>query len=591
MAGKGTSSDPFSYNSFFGSEAGYNITTGTKNSFLGFRTGYNITSGENNTADGDSALYSNTMGNKNTAIGSDALYANTIGNNNTANGYAALNSNTTAGENVAVGFKALYTQSYNGGGGGSTWSSYNVAVGNYALFSNQPTSTSNGYYNIAIGDHALYKNTTGCKNTANGVWALYYNTTGNYNTAIGFVALENNTGSKNTAVGNQSLFTNTTGEQNTAIGASALEHNTIGYDNTATGMNALHHNTSGIYNTAIGSSALFYNTTEDNNTACGVAALYNNSSGYNNTAVGYYAGDSNPTDTACTFVGYGADANNNYYNSIAIGYNTVVNARNKGRIGNATVSLIETETQWYALSDERFKFNVKEDVKGLEFIKKLHPINYQMDTKSFDDFLIKNMPDSVKSMHQAGMDFAPSTAIVHSGFIAQEVEQAAIDCGFITDIVHTPVDSNDNYSIAYGAIVVPLVKAVQELSKTQDSLKTVISNLTGAGNKINNSTGSNDSTNNILNIILTLPEGAFIGDAQPNPNNGSTQIPYYIPDNIGGAQIIFTDMLGKVINETKLTSGYGNVSVDTQGLPNGTYTYSLIIDGKIIDTKKMIRTE
>ena len=50
-------------------------------------------------------------------------------------------------------------------------------------------------------------------------------------------------------------------------------------------------------------------------------------------------------------------------------------------------------------------------------------------------------------------------------------------------------------------------------------------------------------------------------------------------------------MLGKLINQTKLANGYGTVSVNTQDLPAGAYTYSLIIDGKIFDTKKMVRTK
>lgn len=113
----------------------------------------------------------------------------------------------------------------------------------------------------------------------------------------------------------------------------------------------------------------------------------------------------------------------------------------------------------------------------------------------------------------------------------------------------------------------------------------------GAGNKINNSTGNNDSVKNILDIKLTLPEGATLGDAQPNPNNGSTQISYFLPDNISVAQIIFTDMLGKVIQEKSLQPGYGLLNIDTQDLPTGIYSYSLVVDGKVIDNKKMIRNK
>jgi len=55
--------------------------------------------------------------------------------------------------------------------------------------------------------------------------------------------------------------------------------------------------------------------------------------------------------------------------------------------------------------------------------------------------------------------------------------------------------------------------------------------------------------------------------------------------------IIFTDMLGNVINEVQLTTGYGTIAVDTQDLPNGTYTFSLITNGKVYNTKKMLRNK
>jgi len=62
-----------------------------------------------------------------------------------------------------------------------------------------------------------------------------------------------------------------------------------------------------------------------------------------------------------------------------------------------------------------------------------------------------------------------------------------------------------------------------------------------------------------------------------------------MPLSVTDAQIIFTDMLGNVINEVKLASGYSTITVDTQDLPNGTYTFSLITDGRVLDTKKMVR--
>ena len=49
-----------------------------------------------------------------------------------------------------------------------------------------------------------------------------------------------------------------------------------------------------------------------------------------------------------------------------------------------------------------------------------------------------------------------------TGFIAQEVETAAVTTGYDFSGLVKPKTSNDHYSLSYEAFVVPLVKAVQE---------------------------------------------------------------------------------------------------------------------------------
>ncbi|MDZ4822745.1 MAG: tail fiber domain-containing protein, partial [Flavobacteriales bacterium] len=123
-------------------------------------------------------------------------------------------------------------------------------------------------------------------------------------------------------------------------------------------------------------------------------------------------------------------------------------------------------------SDGRFKNNITEsDVKGLEFIKLLRPVEYNFDTKKFEEFLTKNMPDSTKARHFEDTDFSASTAIRQSGFVAQEVEQAMEESGYNFNGVHAPADENDNYSVAYSLFVVPLVKGMQEQQMMIEELK------------------------------------------------------------------------------------------------------------------------
>jgi len=62
-------------------------------------------------------------------------------------------------------------------------------------------------------------------------------------------------------------------------------------------------------------------------------------------------------------------------------------------------------------------------------------------------------------------------ALRTNGFIAQEVEQAAHSIGYDFSGVDAPKNENDFYGLRYAEFVVPLVKAVQELSTQNAALQ------------------------------------------------------------------------------------------------------------------------
>lgn len=157
------------YNSGFGNWALHADTTGGSNTAVGYTSlgsntdgDFNVavgswslpenTTGSGNAALGHMALLTNTTGGNNVAVGVQSLWSNTVGADNVAVGGDALMYNTTAGRNTAVGRYALNTQSYDNGG--AAWDAANTAIGFYALYSNQPTSTTVGRRNTAVGGAA-----------------------------------------------------------------------------------------------------------------------------------------------------------------------------------------------------------------------------------------------------------------------------------------------------------------------------------------------------------------------------------------------------------------------------------------------------
>lgn len=261
--------------------------------------------------------------------------------------------------------------------------------------------------NVGIGSNALDNVSSGFSNTAVGGNALRFDTSGDTNTAIGRDALISNTqGSLNTAVGRSAMLGNTTGSANTVMGVSALQSSN-GSGNTAVGELALDNNSTGSYNAAIG-----------------MLTLSSNGTGYYNTGIGALADVSAP----------------NLLNATAIGYGAVVNASNKIRLGNTTVTVIEGQVPYSFTSDRNQKENFR-PVDGEQVLRKIGGL-------------------SLTSWKYIGHD---AQQFRHYGPVAQEFFAAFGHDGVGTIGTDKTINSGDMEGI--------LMIAVQALSKENAELK------------------------------------------------------------------------------------------------------------------------
>ena len=143
---------------------------------------------------------------------------------------------------------------------------------------------------------------------------------------------------------------------------------------------------------------MYSNGNGDSNTAIGFDALYDNTVGEGNTAVGSSSGPNT----------YDLD------NTSAVGWGATTTASNQVRIGNSSVTSIGGYANWSNISDLRFKKEIKEDVKGLEFINQLRPVSYILDKEAIDKFL--GIPDSIALKLKEKRE----PPVRETGFIAQE---------------------------------------------------------------------------------------------------------------------------------------------------------------------------
>jgi hypothetical protein len=218
---------------------------------------------------------------------------------------------------------------------------------------------------------------------------------------------------------------------------------------------------------------------------------------------------------------------------------------------------------WFNISDQMFKNNFDTISNPLDKINKINGVYFEFDTLNYSNY---NFPSGKQV-----------------GFIAQNVDT----------ILPEAVSNNAGpLSIDYAKITPLLLEAIKALDKKVEALEAQL-NQCCQNNNMNNNSGSNntqtDKLSNTINVELSNGDAIVLEQNIPNPFNENSSIKYYIPENINYAQIIFTDIQGRIIKTLDINqTGHGQLKVYAANLSQGIYQYSILVDGKVIDTKKMV---
>ena len=130
--------------------------------------------------------------------------------------------------------------------------------------------------------------------------------------------------------------------------------------------------------------------------------------------------------------------------------------------------------------------------------------------------------------------------------------------------------------INYVEMVPILVQAINEL-------KAEITELRGSEVKLQTRTMDESKENKEGVTQLSL------GENKPNPFSATTSIPVSIPESVQTAFIYVYDLTGKKVDQLDIpVRGKQNVQLDASALTDGMYLYSLIADGKVVQTRRMI---
>ncbi len=221
-------------------------------------------------------------------------------------------------------------------------------------------------------------------------------------------------------------------------------------------------------------------------------------------------------------------------------------------------------------SDERLKSNITPLSSQTNNLFKLKSVSYNLNVsvlKSSNNVAQTQTMDVSKIISEPEQN----DNRLHYGFIAQEVQE------IFPELVYE--DDEGILGIDYVSFIPLLIEELKQQNKTIENLKEEIETL--------------KLTSNVPTISNF--EGSSLGSLYqnyPNPFNESTTIKLKLSENVNKAKLCLYDLRG---NQVKYYAVEQRNDVDIvitgSELQPGMYLYSLIADGKLIDTKTLILTE
>lgn len=213
----------------------------------------------------------------------------------------------------------------------------------------------------------------------------------------------------------------------------------------------------------------------------------------------------------------------------------------------------------YNTSDAQLKTNITSIGQGLSTVLLVKPVTYSW----------KKTAETIGGNTKSGL---PPTG---SGFLAQDVQKIIPDAVIESEAGDLLVD--------YNSIIPYMAQAISEL---QDQIDDLRKQLEAKAEKADiDEIRSSTATNN--NFIASFE--ANLGQNAPNPFNNSTTISYTIPEQAGNASISVYSIQGSLVENYNLPNkGNSILNIYAGDSKSGMYLYSLVIDSKVISTRRML---
>lgn len=288
------------------------------------------------------------------------------------------------------------------------------------------------------------------------------------------------------------------------------------------------------------------------------------------------------TATGNAIIGSGLNASNsfanNMTNSLMVGFNHTNNNQPTlfvgptftgsqfGNVGIGTTPTFFTldvngtvnATGGYSqISDRRYKENIQQLENAMDRVRQIKGVQYTFNHGAFPE-----------------MNFTEGTRI---GFIAQDLKEIVPEAVW--------QDDDGYYSVEYVAMIPLLVEALKEKDAEIQAIRAELEKLQNTG-----PTGPVDpqGKGDVRGSMTEVASGFELGQNSPNPFTGQTDIRYSVPEFTSNASLIIFNLSGTQVEAWPLTETEGTVTIGSDRLAAGQYLYSIVVEGQVITTRKML---
>ncbi len=289
------------------------------------------------------------------------------------------------------------------------------------------------------------------------------------------------------------------------------------------------------------------------------------------------------------------------YDSLGNVTDTAVNYKSLNYLGfipvnTAAIIELNKKVDAISLSDQSIKTNVQDLTGSLAKVLDMRGVSYDWNHNVHPEL-------NLDSLNQVGfiaqeiqvidprLTFVADDSLLHVKYekvvpiLAEAIEELNGQVASKDSIINVLITENSNQQTT----IDDLNNRLTQLENCLSGILPYLCQLSNSAIQANTPAAQEEVRKN-LTVTLSNRSAIVLDQNVPNPFAEQTIINFSIPETVQKAQIHFYDGNGRFMNSVEVTErGLGSLTVFGSDLSTGVYTYTLVADGQVVATKKMMK--